>query len=77
MPPPPVGGSTPETTWTWNVAIAVLPDGSAAVQVTVVVPVANVDPDAGVQLTVTVPLLSAADGTVYVTAPESSPPAAR
>ena len=38
--------SAPETTSTWNVAVAVLPDGSVAVQVTVVIPAANVDPDA-------------------------------
>ena len=73
MPPPPVGGSTPETTCTWNVAVAVLPDGSVAVQLTVVVPVANIDPEAGVHVIVTVPLLSAADGTVYVTLPELAP----
>jgi hypothetical protein len=41
-----------------------LPDGSVAVQVTVVFPAVNVDPDAGAQATVTLPLLSATDGTV-------------
>src|SRR5690349_24065863 len=73
MPPPPVGGSTPDTTWTWKLAVAVLPDGSVAVHVTVVLPDANVEPDGGAQVTVTVPLLSDAEGTVYVTGPLLAP----
>src|SRR5262245_16605937 len=42
-------------TVTWNVALAGFPAASAALQVTVVVPGWNSDPEAGVQLTSTGP----------------------
>jgi hypothetical protein len=41
---------------TMKVQVCVLPDGSAAVQVTVVVPIGNAVPDAGMQVTVTLQL---------------------
>ena len=40
--------------------LALLPDGSLAVQVTVLVPFAKVEPEAGLQVTATEPLLSVA-----------------
>ena len=49
-------------TETVNVHDAVLPDVSVAVQVTVVVPTGNIEPDAGVQLAVTPGQLSLAVG---------------
>jgi hypothetical protein len=45
-----------------NEQLAVLPDESVAVQVTVLVPLANVPPEAGEQTTVAAPQLSLADG---------------
>src|SRR5579864_4010687 len=58
-------------TVTLKVCVAVLLDVSVAVEVTVVVPMANVEPDGGLQLTVTGPgALSVAVGRGYVaTAP--------
>lgn len=58
-------------TVTWKVSVAVLPAASVAVQVTVVTPMAKVEPGAGLQLTVTGPgALSVAAGSRYVpTAP--------
>src|SRR5215475_10390820 len=53
-------------TETVNVHDAVLPDVSVAVQVTVVVPTGNIEPDAGVQLVVTPGQLSLAVGAAYV-----------
>ena len=45
-----VGGVTSRTV-TVNEAVPVLPAASVAVQVTVVVPMGNVDPDGGAQVT--------------------------
>ena len=44
-------GAVVSTTVTLNDAVAVLPCASLALQFTVVVPIGNVEPDAGVQLT--------------------------
>src|SRR5260370_31316633 len=74
---PPTGTVTGEigpieksTTATWKVAVLVLPAGSVAVQVTVVTPAGNVDPDGGLQLMVQVEvsLSGSVAETVYVTA---------
>ena len=46
---------------TVNVQALVLPEASVAAQVTIVVPVPNVDPDGGTQATATPGQLSAAD----------------
>jgi hypothetical protein len=48
-------GAVVSCTFTWNVEVALLECASVAVQVTVVVPSANVEPDAGAQCTVTEP----------------------
>ena len=45
-------GSWLSMTVTINVLIVVLPDGSTAVEVTVVVPTGKTEPDAGLELTV-------------------------
>jgi hypothetical protein len=45
-------GGVVSTTVTWNEAVAVFPAGSLAVQVTVVVPSGNLDPDGGVHTSV-------------------------
>ena len=47
---------TTATTFTVNDFVAVLPEPSLAVHVTVVVPSANVEPLAGLHVTATVPL---------------------
>jgi len=60
---PIVGGSL-STTVTVNVHCAVKPAASVAVQVTVVVPLLKVEPDAGLQLTVTPGQLSLPVGVV-------------
>jgi hypothetical protein len=52
------------TTVTLKLQVPVLPEESVAVQVTVLVPLANVEPLAGEQTTVAVPQLSLADGVV-------------
>jgi hypothetical protein len=57
---PEIVGGVVSTTITWNEAVDVLPLVSVAVQVTVVVPSGNVDPDAGVQLNVATATLSVA-----------------
>jgi len=49
-------------TVTGNVHVAVFPAVSVAVQVTVVVPVGNIDPDGGTQATVTPGQLSLTAG---------------
>ena len=49
---------------TVNVQLAVLPDASVAVAVTVVVPTGNTEPEAGVETTVTPEQLSVAVGRV-------------
>ena len=55
-------------TVTLNVEVAVLPCASAAEQVTVVVPNANVEPEVGEQFTITAPsTISVAVGAMYVT----------
>jgi hypothetical protein len=53
-----------------NEQVAVLPDASVAVQVTVVVPTGKIEPDGGLQATLTAqPFGSVADGRANVTAP--------
>jgi len=52
------------TTVTVKLQLAVLPDESVAVQVTVFVPLANALPEAGTQTTAAPPQLSLADGVV-------------
>ena len=49
---------------------ALLPEASAAVQVTVVLPTGKVEPEAGVQLTVTPGQLSLAAGVIKLTSAE-------
>ena len=49
-------------THTWNVHVAVLPDVSVAVQVTVVQPIGDVEPEGGLQAVVTPGQLSLAVG---------------
>jgi hypothetical protein len=53
-----------------NVQEALLPDGSVAVQVTVVTPFGKVEPEEGLQETVALPQLSVAAGVVNATAAE-------
>ena len=60
----------PLNTLTEKLQVAVLPDVSVAVQVTVVVPAGKVDPLGGTQATVTPGQLSEAVGLVKVTAVE-------
>jgi hypothetical protein len=55
-----IAGACRSTTVTVNVHCDVLPDASVAVAVTVVVPLGNVDPDAGLATTVTPGQLSVA-----------------
>jgi hypothetical protein len=57
-------GAIASVTVTANVQLAVFDDASVAVQVTVVVPTLNVEPDAGVQTTVAPGQLSDAVGVV-------------
>src|SRR5216684_3804898 len=73
---PPTGTVTGEigpieksTTATWKLPVLVLPAGSLAVQVTVVTPAGNVDPEAGLQLMVkvAVSLSGSVAETAYVT----------
>ena len=52
--------------------VAVLPDMSVAVQVTVVAPTAKQDPDAGLHAAVTIGQLSVATGSGKVTATHGS-----
>jgi hypothetical protein len=56
-----ITGSSTSFTVTLNVQVAVLPDASVAVQVTVEVPVGKALPEAGLQLVVTPGQLSVAD----------------
>ena len=55
-----IDGTSVSWILTVNVQALVLPEASIAVQVTIVVPVSNVDPDGGAQATVTPGQLSAA-----------------
>jgi hypothetical protein len=55
-----MAGASVSLTVTVNEQVLVLPDGSVAVQVTVFVPRANVEPDGGTQDTVALPELSLA-----------------
>src|SRR5262245_60667488 len=64
-------GGVVSLTVTWNVAVAVFPAASLAVQLTVVVPSGNSEPDAGVQLTATGPSTLSVAVTVY---PTCAPP---
>jgi hypothetical protein len=57
----------PLNTVTVKLQVAVLPDASVAVQVTVVVPTGNVEPEGGLQATVTPEQLSDAVGAEKVT----------
>ena len=61
-------GNWPSTTVTVNVQLELLPQASVAVEVTVVVPIAKEDPDAGEFTIVTVPQLSVAVGVKFTTA---------
>lgn len=61
------------TAVTVNVQLPVRVAASVAVQVTVVVPAANVVPDAGEHATVAPGQLSLAVGVVYVTTPGGTP----
>ena len=55
-----IDGTSVSWILTVNVQALVLPEASVAVQVTIVVPFPNVDPDAGAQATATPGQLSAA-----------------
>jgi hypothetical protein len=61
-------GASLSLTVTVNMQVDVLPDASVAVQVTVVVPLANAEPDAGVHDVVTPKQLSIAVGVNVTTA---------
>jgi len=52
---------------TVKLQLAVLPDPSVAVQVTVAIPVENTEPDAGAQATVGIENVSLADGVKFTT----------
>jgi hypothetical protein len=49
-------------TLTWKLQVAVFPEESVAMQVTVVVPVAKVEPDGGLQVTIAPGQLSVTAG---------------
>src|SRR6266508_111718 len=69
-PPPSTGGRKPpieKPTVTLKLPVLVLPAASVAVQVTVVVPGANVLPEAGVQLGTPGPSTTSLDSAEYVT----------
>jgi len=70
----PLDWSCSETSYTVTVKLqlAVLPEGSVATQLTVVVPTGNTDPDAGVHTTVAPGALSLIAGVGKVTATEGS-----
>ncbi len=64
-------GAVVSTTVTWKLAVPVLPCESVAEQLTVVVPKANVDPEAGAQVGVREPsILSFAETVKLTTAPD-------
>jgi len=64
-------GSVVSCTVTVNEAVPVLPAASLAVHVTVVIPIANVEPEAGVQVgPLVTPMLSVAVTAYVTTAPE-------
>jgi hypothetical protein len=62
-------GPVVSTTVTWNAAVEVFPAASLAVQLTVVVPSGNVEPDAGVQAKLVTPTLSVAEAEYETAAP--------
>ena len=69
-----ITGSVVSTTVTVNEAVAGLPAESVAEQLTVVVPIANVEPEGGGQVTGTTPsTLSTAEAAAYVTAAPVAP----
>ena len=69
-----VGVGVAACTVTENVARPVLPAASVAEQVTLVVPIGNLEPEAGLQVTATLPLTASdAVGGVYVTVAPSGP----
>jgi hypothetical protein len=70
---PAMAGASASTTVTVNEHVAVFPEVSVAVQVTVVVPFGNADPDAGEQTTEARPQLSLPVGMVHVTTALQSP----
>jgi hypothetical protein len=74
---PITGGVVSARTVTVKVLVAVFPEWSVAVHVTVVVPIGNVEPDAGEQVTGTAPSMSSvAVGVGYVTTAPDAPDAA-
>ncbi len=56
-----------ERTGTTKVRVAALPAASDEVQVTVVEPIGNSEPEAGVHVTATTPFTASTEVTVYVT----------
>ena len=65
-------GLSSSTTVTWKLQVALLPEVSVAVQLTVVVPIGKIEPDGGTQLVMTPGVLSVAV-TMKVTTAEQSP----
>ena len=63
-----ITGNCTSFTVTVNVQVAVMPQASVAVEVTVVVPIGNTEPDAGTLTTVTAPQLSVAVTVKFTTA---------
>ena len=69
----PIAGGVASTTLTVKLAVAVLPALSVAVQVTVVVPMGKVLPEAGAQAEVSAPLIKSVAEAVNVTAAPFGP----